>query len=372
MRCKFLDHGVAVSYDHVAKPCCEWTQDPEWDRQNHISQVDLSTWHQSPQIIQIRNQLSSGQWPSNCQQCAMVEQQGRQDSMRGNSNQSYEHYADDDITLEIRPGSICNFACQTCWPEASSRVAQYHHQAGMINIKDLNSASLDNFEFLLPIAKRIKNIVVLGGEPFYDPNCKRFLNWAQQHLHATITMFTNGSHVDWTWVNAYPGKITMVFSIDAVGKPAEYVRFGTDWAVVHNNLTCAQRHSKIEVRVNITLSVYNYHLIEQVIDFLLPTWPEVVSFGQPRLVHLCESAIPKSARPELINSLQRTIDRLMQSDIEIGQQHNAVNAVQSVINNLQQQPFDASAFHTLKQFVNAMDQLKHINIVDSANPVDFS
>ena len=28
----------------------------------------------------------------------------------------------DDITLEIRPGNTCNFACQTCWPEASSRV----------------------------------------------------------------------------------------------------------------------------------------------------------------------------------------------------------------------------------------------------------
>ncbi len=24
MQCKFLKHGLAISYDHVVKPCCEW------------------------------------------------------------------------------------------------------------------------------------------------------------------------------------------------------------------------------------------------------------------------------------------------------------------------------------------------------------
>ena len=372
MQCKFLEHGVAISYDHVVKPCCDWVYDKEYAKQNHSSHVDLATWHQTPQIIKIRQELDQGTWPVNCQRCAQVEQQGRQDSGRGNGLHAYSDYKHNDITLEIRPGSVCNFACQTCWPEASSRVAQYHHQAGLINIKTINSSSIDDFEFLRPIADRIRNVVLLGGEPFYDPSCRKFLAWAQKNLQSTMTMFTNGSHVDWAWVDAYPGNIVMVFSIDAVGQPAEYVRVGTDWAIVHSNFIRAQTHSKIQLRVNITMSVYNYHLIEGVVDLLTEQWPTVVSFGQPHQPYMRESAVPVETRKELILSLETCVEKLWQAQIESGQQHNAVNAIRSVINNLKQLPFDADLFQQLQQFVTSMDQVKRVSIVDSATPLNFA
>jgi sulfatase maturation enzyme AslB (radical SAM superfamily) len=301
-----------------------------------------------------------------------VEQNGRQDSMRGNGNHAYADYVDQDIVLEIRPGSVCNFACQTCWPAASSRVAQYHHQAGLVNIQTVNSNSIDDFEFLRPIADRIRNVVLLGGEPFYDPSCGKFLTWAEQNLQATIIMFTNGSHVDWDWVDAYPGRITMVFSIDAVGQAAEYVRYGTDWLVVLANYRRAQAHAKIELRVNITMSVYNYHLILDVINLLTPQWPSVVSFGQPRQTHLTEVSIPPAQRPQLIQGLQTAVDQLLAANIEIGQQHNAVNALGGVIANLKQSNFDAEQFDRLQKFVRKMDQVKRISVLTSANPVDFA
>lgn len=363
---------MAIGYDHVVKPCCEWTQDPAWDQQNHISQVDLATWHQSPQVIKVREQLAQGTWPDPCRLCAQVEQNGRQDSMRGNGLSAYVNHQDQDIVLEIRPGSVCNFACQTCWPAASSRVAQYHHQAGLIDIKSVDSNSIDNFEFLLPIADRIRDVLLLGGEPFYDPNCRKFLAWAEQNLQASITMFTNGSHVDWSWVDAYPGRITMVFSIDAVGTPAEYVRYGTDWPQVLANYRRAQQHPNVELRVNITMSVYNYHLIPDVIGLLIPQWPTVVSFGQPRQLHLTEIAIPTANRPELIQALQSTVDQLLAADIEVDQQHNAVNAIRGVIAKLSQANYDSVQWNRLREFVCKMDQVKRINIVDSAMPVNFA
>lgn len=372
MKCKFIEHGMAIGYDHVVKPCCEWTPDSEWNQQNHISRVDLDTWHQSPQVVQIRNQLAQDVWPDSCQRCAQQEQQGRQDSLRLNGDSSYGNYQSQDITLEIRPGSVCNFACQTCWPAASSRVAQYHHQAGLVDIKTVNSSNMDNFDFLLPVADRIRNVVLLGGEPFYDPSCQKFLTWAEHNLRSEITMFTNGSHVDWAWVDAYPGRIIMVFSIDAVGQAAEYVRYGTDWPVVLTNYRQAQAHAKVELRVNITVSVYNLHLIPAVIDLLTPQWPTVVSFGQPRQQHFTEVAVPPAQRPQLIWALQATVDQLLAANIEIDQQHNAVNAVRSVIANLAQSNFDPVQFHKLKQFVHSMDQVKRTSILTSANPVDFS
>lgn len=57
--------------------------------------------------------LENDQWPAACTVCEKIEGQNRFDSMRYNGNQAYANYADNDITLEIRPRNTCNFACQT-------------------------------------------------------------------------------------------------------------------------------------------------------------------------------------------------------------------------------------------------------------------
>ena len=138
MECKFIKHGIALSYDQIIKPCCDWQISDAWRETNNYQTVELINWHQSPQVLEQRRMLDDGQWPKACIKCEKMEAQSRSDSMRGNGNQAYSHYKNDDITLEIRPGSTCNFACQTCWPAASSRVAQYYNQAGLINIENLN------------------------------------------------------------------------------------------------------------------------------------------------------------------------------------------------------------------------------------------
>ena len=368
MDCKFLEHGLAIGYNGVVKPCCDWSFDQDYAELNHHTQIDLSTWHQSIPIVNARQKLNNNQWPDSCRRCAKIEQQGRTDSTRGNAASAYKSYQGNDITLEIRPGSVCNFACQTCWPEASSRVAQFYDRAGLIDIKTLDSTAIEDFEFLTPIASRIKNIVLLGGEPFYDKNCLKFLNWATQNLTANITMFTNGSSVDWHWVDNYAGKVTMVFSIDAVGRPAEYIRFGTEWDVVENNFRQASEHSKVETRVNITASVYNYYYIPDVIDLLINRWPAVVSFGSPRDAYLLVTTVPPQHRNTIVTRLQSTVDQLETGNIEAGQKSNAINALQAIINNLLAQPWNQTEYNKLSVFVNKMDQVKKINVCDY---VDF-
>ena len=364
MDCKFLEHGMAIGYNGVVRPCCEWSHDQEYAKLNHYTQVDLSTWHQSTAIVDARQKLSNNEWPVNCRSCAKIESQGRVDSIRGNGASAYESYQGNDITLEIRPGSVCNFACQTCWPSASSRVAQFHDRAGLIDIKNLNSTAIDDFEFLLPIAPRIKNLVLLGGEPFYDKNCLKFLQWATHNLTANITMFTNGSAVDWNWVDNYAGIITMVFSIDAVGRPAEYIRFGTEWEEVKNNLYRAMNHPKIETRVNITTSVYNYYHIIDVIELLVQRWPNVVSFGTPKETHFLESAIPLTYRRTIVERLSSAIFKIQKATIESGQKSNATNALKSIVNNLLEQPWNHNEHQILCNFVAKMDQVKKINVSD--------
>lgn len=364
MECKFIQHGLVISYDQIVKPCCLWKISPEWRESNRLATTNLVTWHKNPQLLKDKELLDNNQWPTACALCEQVEKQGRSDSMRGNGNHSYANYQGDDITLEIRPGNTCNFACQTCWPEASSRVAQYHSQAGLIDIKNLDSQRLDNFEFLLPIANRIKNVVLLGGEPFYDKACLKFLDWAKNNLTANIMMFTNGSVVDLDFLKSYPGKITLIFSIDAVGRAAEYVRYGIIWEEFLANYEAVRRLPNVELRVNITLSVYNYNLVEDVIAMLCESWPDVVTFGTPRIDYLRESSIPTELRPDIISGLERAIAQIKITNIESGQKSNAINAVTSIINNLKQIPYSYLNHQQLMDFILKMDRVKGINAED--------
>jgi sulfatase maturation enzyme AslB (radical SAM superfamily) len=364
MECKFIKHGIALSYDQIVKPCCVWKISPEWRQINHIRQVDLQTWHQSTDVLQAQHSLDMDIWPKACDHCEKIESQGRADSIRGNGLSAYANYGPGDITLEIRPGNVCNFACQTCWPEASTRVAQYHSQAGLIDIKNLDSNRLDDFDLLLPIASRIKDVILLGGEPFYDKSCLKFLSWAKTHLGCHIMLFTNGSVIDLDFLKNYGNKITVIFSLDAVGRPAEYIRYGTEWSQVLQNYHAVRSLPNVECRVNITCSVYNYVHLEQLLDLLCEDWPSVVSFGQAFQDYMQESVVPWSLRAEIKASLTRTIDRLSQANISSDQKANAVNAVTAIRNNLDQVEFDADKHSMFVDFVSKMDQVKRLRAAD--------
>lgn len=364
MECKFIKHGIALSYDQLLKPCCEWRMSDQWRNTHHLKQVNIVNWHQHSDVVQARQQLESEHWPDACTYCERIEGQGRGDSIRGNGNNAYADYADDDITLEIRPGNTCNFACQTCWPAASSRVAQYHDRAGLVDINSVDSNKLDDFEFLTPIAHRIRDVVLLGGEPFYDKSCRKFLSWAQENLKANLMIFTNGSDIDFDFLQAYRGTVTLIFSLDAVGRPAEYVRFGTVWKEVLDNYMRVKEFNNVDMRVNITCSVYNYIYIKDLIDLLCTDWPSVVSFGTAAQSYLQETVVPMQFRPAIIESLTQAVKKIEETDIEFGQKCNAINALNATINNLEQSTWDQEGHRQFCNVTKKLDAVKDININD--------
>lgn len=370
MECKFLNHGLAIAYQDVVKPCCVWQFDNEFKNNHSLDKVDIKNWHQHPDVVQARTLLENNIWPKNCGYCKHHEDGVRQDSIRLGGNNSYANYSDDDITLEIRPGSVCNFACQTCWPAASSRVASYYNQINFVKDKKILLSSVDteqtttfkNFDFLLPVVDRIRSIVLLGGEPFYDKNCVNFLEWWNENSNAELLVFTNGSTLPIDFLNSCNKKLTLIFSIDATGRAAEYVRFGTDWNTVWNNFQTVKSMNKFNLRVNITQSVYNYVYLSDVIDLFVDQWPNLITFGPVSETHLNESVIPEQHREPIITKLSKSIDDLSQANIEHGQKHNAINALQSIINNLKSVSFDPVQNQKFKDFVKDMDRVKKINI----------
>lgn len=365
MNCKFLSNGLAIQYHNFVKPCCTWQADDQWIADHALDKVNLVTWHQHADLVTAREQLANNIWPKNCRDCELVESQGRQDSIRLNGESAYSQFNENELTLEIRPGSVCNFACQTCWAPASTRVEQFYRQAGIINIySDITKNKFDNYDFLLPVANKLKSIIVLGGEPFYDPACLQFLQWASENTQAEITAFTNGSVVNIDLLQSFDRKFTLVFSLDAVGTAAEYIRFGTDWPKVWANYQRVKLLPNVATRINITTSPYNYFYFSDVLDLVLDDWPEVISFGPTMEEHFSEHIVPIKLREKIIGKLESTIDKLQQATIEVNQKVNAVNSIQAIIKNLTELPYSPTLHNQFIEFVGKMDLVKHANFAD--------
>lgn len=367
MDCMFASNGLAVDYFGTVKPCCTYRPDAAYRQRNQVKQIDFVNWHRSKDMVQLQQQLDQGQWPEGCVSCQAIEAQNRGDSIRLNGQNSYSHYGQQDITLEIRGGSVCNFACQTCWPQASSRVAQFYRQAGM-PFAQPDDADWD-FDLLLPVKDRLRDIVLLGGEPFYDRRCQQFLSWLNQNsLSTNLVIFTNGSVIDQDFIATYPGKLILVFSIDAIDTPSEYIRYGSVWPVVKDNYLWCRSQSNVETRVNITTSPYNYLYLDQLIAWLALDWPAVVSFGAAshnlNSDYMDESVFPLDVRANIIAKLQRAVGAINDADIEIMQQHNARNAIASIIANLSRQAYNSHKHQRLRDFVIKMDTAKGIRIED--------
>lgn len=356
MNCKFLSNGLALSYDHLVKPCCEFVK-KDW--KHNIENTDLTTWFESATVKEMQAKLNAGEFPERCVRCKNIEVQNRGDSMRLNGESAYGHYTKDDITLEIRPGNTCNFACQTCWPAASSRVSSYHKQA--FGTTDIVSKRYTDYRFLDPIAHRLRNIVLLGGEPFYDKNCIKFLEWLQEkQLDAALTLFTNGSVIDWDFINNYKGKLTVVVSLDAIGKVAQYIRPGTDWAIVKENYERLYNTHHINTRVNITTSIYNVPFVGELVRWLAQDWPEIVSFGNAVEPHLSLSAIPKNLVDSIVKDLQETIEIVKKSNIVLHQKQNTEGALSDIINRLRTYDFDKEQYTQFVNYKTKLDMVKNL------------
>jgi hypothetical protein len=150
-----------------------------------------------------------------------------------------------------------------------------------------------------------------------------------------------------------------------VGHAAEYIRFGTIWSDVQSNFDHVRKElPHVEVRVNITTSVYNYYYLLDVVSLLAQDWPKVVSFGIAAEDIFTEAVIPTSLRPKLTARLAECLTVLDSANIESDQKSNAVNAVTAIINNLNTVKYNRELHEKFVDYVTKIDRAKNAYLVD--------
>lgn len=265
---------LAVSPTGFIQPCCRFKISGEDGLFLNIKDTSLERGRKAPGFLSAQNDFSKGLFPAGCSSCKIEEENGIQ-SMRQKAIEDSK--AGDDLTsVEFYLGNACNMKCRSCSPLYSSRWEQEGVAMGLPKMEKpkVNVAQLLSSE----LSKNLTQLKLLGGEPFYIRSFYEIIsNLVRDQVSSKITLELSSN------VSLFPEqevleqlrtfqKVQLSLSIDDIEKRAEYLRSGTDWQIVSQNLSRWLEFVKVspnfDVSVHITVSAYNVLHIDSVVLYL--------------------------------------------------------------------------------------------------------
>jgi MoaA/NifB/PqqE/SkfB family radical SAM enzyme len=181
--------------------------------------------------------------------------------------------------LDIRFSNICNFKCRTCGSEFSSQWAAEmranHDPTHPISLHaDNNSGKL--LDEVMQHIDHIDLAYFAGGEPLITDEHYSLLEEFIRKGRTDIVLRynTNASTIKYKkheildlWKHFK--KIELSCSIDHYGERAEWLRKGTDWGKIENNLLTFRTLDFVSFQINTVFSIFNYFTITEFYDYLI-------------------------------------------------------------------------------------------------------
>ena len=271
-----------------AYPCCH--SEMRYPVGNCKTQSLKEIWN-SPEQRQLRKDMLTETPNPACGRCYEQEESGFF-SGRKSANKHHGHHIDRvDATLEdgtvdqfemtywdIRFSNLCNLKCRSCGHIFSS--SWYQDQAKLAggdwakHNRVLNIAGRDEKDMwnqLLPHLDYVEQIYFAGGEPLMMEEHYLILEELERRGRFDVRLIYNTNFTQiklkdrtvfdyWRKFNS----VAVGASLDAMGPRGEYIRKGTDWAVVEENRRqMMQTCPAVDFYISPTLSIMNaLHLPE--------------------------------------------------------------------------------------------------------------
>jgi radical SAM protein with 4Fe4S-binding SPASM domain len=330
--CKKMWNHLYIGTDGNINPCC--LADHRFPLGN-INQDSIDNILQSDKAIKIRNWMAQGYRSIACETCYSKEDRNI-DSARQPCNASTEIFAID--SLDIRIDNICNFKCRMCSEYFSSAIQQETIELyGKNAILGIEQNTLTRFSkteknfFLHKVApyltNSLKKIYFAGGEPLIADAHYQLLDRLLEidNTNLKISYSTNLSKLKYKNLDAIEywnqfKNVVVNASIDASGKVAEYVRHGTVWQDILDNIDHIKKHSpQVHLKIASTVGFLNVtNLIE-----LQTQWIRHAIFDKDDLtvnvltdpVFLSVAALPRHHKEKLFLSIAQHIDWLGPSNL---------------------------------------------------------
>lgn len=270
----------------AAYPCC--FSEMRYSVGNTKTHTLKEIWNSPGQRELRQNMLSDTPNPA-CDRCYEQEKSGffsgRQSANKHhghNINRVHETQADGTLDRfemtywDIRFSNLCNLSCRSCGHIFSS--SWYQDQAKLAGPewkqknKVLNYAGrteTDMWSQLEPHLDYVEQIYFAGGEPLLMEEHYRILDELvrRKRFDVRLVYNTNFTHTDLKGNSVFEywkqfDSVAVGASLDAAGACGEYIRKGTDWAVVEQNRRdMIEICPRVDFYISPTLSILNaWHL----------------------------------------------------------------------------------------------------------------
>lgn len=278
----------------------------------------------------IRQEIRDGEFPENCEPCWREEKNGKK-----SKRQIYNEYAEwrfDPIDYSKEPdmpqdmqlilSTTCNLKCRSCnanysskWvEEAKDRHVPYWQSSAKVPMNDIeNSKFWTHMDEWLPSIRRLE---IMGGEPFYMKEFKRFIdklineNYSQ---NISMTLSTNGTIADKILLQKMVSNfknLAFSISIDGVGDRFEYLRHPGKWSEVKENLDYFYELHVSDYPVNMqithTVTALNVMYLPEFHDYFHKHYPNFKIWNN--IAHypkwMTASVLPNFAKKIITQTLQ--------------------------------------------------------------------
>lgn len=261
--------GLHINPRGDVKTCCAGNP----NMLDNLNSSSITEILNSPKLVEIRNSMAQGHAHEYCSNCVKAERFGadseRQWHNRVNPDLDYTaagnqyHYP---VIVDVRWNTTCNLSCNYCDPSASSKWAQLRQVP-------FKSGSRPYYEdvcnFIEQHQDHIHEVALVGGEPLLLPENERLLDVIPKH--AIVTVITN-MNVDFKRNKIFQKlanrtRVGWSMSFDNIGDRFEYVRYGSSWTTLQNNLATVKDLMKHNGHWGGIHAVYNIYNATRLVEF---------------------------------------------------------------------------------------------------------
>ena len=354
-----------------------------------LTPENFHNFHNTDTKIQARQSMLEGQWPTGgCEYCQGVEQaNGFSDRMLHNSIPGLFHDNYDLITspamLEVYFNNTCNLTCLYCNPGLSSSLDQEYTKFKSfdkdgVKLIPLEQKQIDDlepkfWEWMSNNFSTLERFHLLGGEPFYQKQFDKFLDFVDTHPNANceFSIITN------LMISAeqLKNKITKIkklvstkklkrvditVSIDCWGEQQEYVRYGLDLNVWLQNFLYLVDQKWITLNINQTISVLTIKTMPELLE-RLQKWRLERKIGH--FFSVTEPG-PDYMRPNILGKgvFDKDFDRILKlMPTATDDDRRAVKYMQGIGNEIESRTINIDEVKKLFVFLDEKDRRRGTN-----------
>ena len=274
--CPYPFIGASLQADGAVLPCGQYMNMAPFKKVIPIQDARANGY-----LATMRDTMLKGKVDPGCQ-CHAEESAGIK-SMRQHAIDQFGYNEFSALrTIEIFFDNVCNLKCRSCASPYSH--LWYEEEKELYGMTLSDKKYVKNTLYKEIEVACLEEIKIYGGEPLINQECEEFFKkLLQEAVIENIEIYISTNATARPMPNTLEAlmrckKLHINLSIDGYGKLNDFVRHGSNWDTIVENMNFFQTLSKERnnytlIAVHSAVSVYNVNLLNQLDEFVLEHYP---------------------------------------------------------------------------------------------------